>query len=105
MMMKIRQLFEIESNIPPEIQLIYYKLSWEADNRPYINTLKIPTLFFHGEKDVIPLKALKKLTQNNSQIKIHVFKGGQFVSLFEADEFNTELDKFFTGGNVQKINA
>jgi len=102
---KVRQLFEIESNIPPEIQLIYYKLSWESDNRSYINNLKIPTLFFHGEKDVIPLKALKQLTQKNSEIKIHIFKGGQFVSLFEADKFNRELDKFFTSGNVQEINA
>ena len=82
--------------IPPEIQLIYSKLSWEVDIRPFLDKIKIPTLILHGEKDAIPLKAVEAMSKKIPRSKLYVFKGAHLVSLLESEKFSKVLEEFLT---------
>jgi len=94
------QLFKMVSIIPPEIQLIYSKILWETDIRPFLDKIKTPTLILHGEKDVIPLKAVENMSEKIPESKLYVFKGARFVSLFESQKCNKVLEEFFTSGTI-----
>lgn len=100
-----RQLFELSGLIPPEIQLICSKLSWEVDIRPFLDKIKIPTLILHGEKDIIPLKAIEHMSEKIPRSKVCVFKEARLVSLFESEKFNRVLEEFFITGKVKEAVA
>lgn len=93
---RVLEFFKMQEKMPPEIQLICYKLSWETDVRPLLDKIKIPTLILHGEKDIIPLKAVKNMSKRISGSKLYVFKGAQVVSLLESNKFNQVLEEFFS---------
>jgi len=93
---RVLQFFKVAGSMLPEIQLIYFKLAWETDVRPLLSKIKTPTLILHGEKDVIPIKAVENMSKRISGSKLHVFKGAKFVSLLESNKFNQVLAEFFS---------
>jgi sugar-specific transcriptional regulator TrmB/pimeloyl-ACP methyl ester carboxylesterase len=92
---RVLQFFKMQEKLPPEIQLICDRLLWETDVRPLLSKIKIPTLILHGEKDIIPLKAVENMSKRISGSKLHIFKGAQVVSLLESEKFNQVLEEFF----------
>jgi len=87
-----------DQTIPPEILLISFKILMEADIRPLLEKIKIPTLILHGEKDFkrIPLADLKYLNKNISGSKLTIFKDAGIITLTEVEKFNKILEKFLT---------
>ena len=81
--------------IPPEIQLIYYRILSEADVRPLLGKIRIPTLILHGEKDFLPLADVKYLNKSIRGSKLSIFKDGTFITLTEAKKTNKLLEEFF----------
>jgi sugar-specific transcriptional regulator TrmB/pimeloyl-ACP methyl ester carboxylesterase len=100
---RIRDLefFKVQK-IPPEVYLIYQKLSWEADVRPLLDKIRIPTLILHGEISNVPLESARYLNEKIPGSKLHVFKGANMVTFKEAKKFNRLLEEFFTFGTISE---
>jgi len=92
-----------DQTIPPEIMLIYYKILLEADVRPLLEKIKIPTLILQGEKelDIIPLADLKYLNNKISGSKLYIFKDAELITYTEVEKFNKLLEEFFILGTTE----
>jgi sugar-specific transcriptional regulator TrmB/pimeloyl-ACP methyl ester carboxylesterase len=90
--------------VPPEMNLINFKIFLEADNRPLLSKIKIPTLILHGEGnfEIIPLRDFEFMNKRIKGSKRYVFKNSKWVSLTEIDKFNRVLEEFLTEGQVPK---
>jgi sugar-specific transcriptional regulator TrmB/pimeloyl-ACP methyl ester carboxylesterase len=100
---RIRDLefFKVQK-IPPEVYLIYQKLLWEADVRPLLDKILIPTLILHGEISNVPLESAHYLNEKILGSKLYVFKGANMVTFKEAKKFNRLLEEFFTFGTISE---
>lgn len=87
---------KIASKVPLEIRLITLKLLIEADVRPLLGKINVPTLILHGEKDILPIEDVEYLKERIPNSKLHLFKGASLVSLYEPDKFNKALEEFLT---------
>lgn len=103
-MSSVRSLMGIRSScpIPPTVTLITFKLLVEADVRPFLEKIRIPTLILHGEKDVLPLEDVEYMKKRISSSKSYVFKDATFVSVTKPKEFNRVLEQFLNKGDVLK---
>jgi sugar-specific transcriptional regulator TrmB/pimeloyl-ACP methyl ester carboxylesterase len=90
------------SKVPPEIVLIGYKLLLEADVRPFLGKVRIPTLILHGEKDILPMEDVEYMKKRISNSKLCIFKDADVVSVLKPDEFNRVLEEFLTTGQVPR---
>jgi len=92
-----------DQTIPPEIMLIYYKILLEADVRPLLEKIKIPTLILQGEKElhIIPLADLKYLNNKISASKLYIFKDAELITYTEVEKFNKILEEFFILGTIE----
>jgi sugar-specific transcriptional regulator TrmB/pimeloyl-ACP methyl ester carboxylesterase len=88
--------------VPPEIMLISWKLLIEADVRPFLGKIRIPTLILHGEKDIMTMENVEYLKIRIPGSKLHVFKDAELVSVTKPDEFNKTLEEFLNTGQVPK---
>jgi pimeloyl-ACP methyl ester carboxylesterase len=77
---------------------------FEADLRPLLGKINVPTLILHGENDgAIRWENAKYMYQNIPGSKMYIFKGkGHFPSVTTADEFNKILKEFITTGKLMK---
>jgi sugar-specific transcriptional regulator TrmB/pimeloyl-ACP methyl ester carboxylesterase len=100
----IRSRLGIKSAIrcPPEIILIGYKLLIEADVRPFLGKVRIPTLILHGEKDILPMEDVEYMKKRIPSSKLYIFKDADVVSVLKPDEFNRVLEGFLTTGHVPR---
>ena len=87
---------KIVNKVPSEIRLITLRLLIEADIRPLLGRINVPTLILHGEKDILPIKDVEYLKESIPGSKLHLFKGASLVSFSEPDKFNKTLEEFFT---------
>jgi pimeloyl-ACP methyl ester carboxylesterase/DNA-binding PadR family transcriptional regulator len=87
---------KIVSKVPSEIRLITLKLLIEADIRPLLGRINVPTLILHGEKDILPMEDVEYLKKSIPGSKLHLFKGASLVSFSEPDKFNKALEEFLT---------
>jgi pimeloyl-ACP methyl ester carboxylesterase len=85
-------------NCPAEIVLIGWKLLLEADVRPYLGKIQIPTLILHGENDIMPLEDVEYLKKRIRSSKLYIFKNADVVSLTKPKEFNRVLERFLNTG-------
>jgi sugar-specific transcriptional regulator TrmB/pimeloyl-ACP methyl ester carboxylesterase len=94
---EIRSRLGIKSacKLPPETILISYKLLIEADVRPFLGKIRIPTLILHGEKDIMPMEDVEYLKKRIPGSKLYIFKDADVVSVLKPDEFNRVLEDFF----------
>jgi len=90
------------SKVPPEIILIGYKLLLEADVRPFLGKVRIPTLILHGEKDIMPMENVEYLKNRIPGSKLYIFKDADVVSVLKPNEFNRVLEEFLTTGQVPR---
>jgi len=100
----IRSRLGIKSAIrcPPEIILISYKLLIEADVRPFLGKVRIPTLILHGEKDILPIEDVEYMKKRIPSSKLYIFKDADVVSVLKPDKFNRVLEEFLTTGQVPR---
>ena len=84
----------IASKVPPEIRLITLKLLIEADIRPLLGKISVPTLILHGEKDILPVEDVEYLKESISGSKLHIFRGASLVTFSEPEKFNKTLEEF-----------
>ena len=92
-----------DQTIDPEMMLIYYKILLEADVRPIIETIKIPTLIIQGEKElhIVPLIDLKYLQNKISGSKLEIIKNAELITYTEVEKVNQLFEKFFTPSNIE----
>jgi pimeloyl-ACP methyl ester carboxylesterase/sugar-specific transcriptional regulator TrmB len=88
--------------VPPESILIGYKLLLEADVRPFLGKVRIPTLILHGEKDILPMEDVEYMKKRIPSSKLYIFKDADVVSVLKPDEFNSVLEEFLTTGQVPR---
>jgi len=76
----------------------------EADLRPLLSKIDIPTLILHGENDGgVRCENARYMHENIPGSKMYIFKGkGHFPSVTAADEFNRILEEFITTGKLPK---
>ena len=87
---------KIASKVPPEIRLITLKLLIEADIRPLLGKINVPTLILHGENDILPMEDVEYLKESIPGAELQLFKGASLISLYESDKFNKTLEEFIT---------
>jgi sugar-specific transcriptional regulator TrmB/pimeloyl-ACP methyl ester carboxylesterase len=87
---------------PPEVVLIGYKLLLEADVRPFLGNIRIPTLILHGEKDILPMENVEYMKKRIPSSKLYIFKDADVVSVLKPDEFNRVLEEFLITGQVPR---
>jgi sugar-specific transcriptional regulator TrmB/pimeloyl-ACP methyl ester carboxylesterase len=97
---KLQKIWWAVNKIPVEIRLIVNKVLFEADVRPLLEKINIPTLILHGEHDMLPLEAAKCMKENIPDSQLHIFEDATLVSLSMPDEFNKVLEDFLTKGKV-----
>jgi len=77
-----------------------------ADLRPLLGKIDIPTLVLHGENDMAFTRlreGAKYIHENIPRSKMHIFDGkGHFPSVTAADKFNEILKEFITTGKLVK---
>jgi pimeloyl-ACP methyl ester carboxylesterase/sugar-specific transcriptional regulator TrmB len=88
--------------LPPETILIGYKLLIEADVRPFLEKIRIPTLILHGEKDIMPMEDVEYLKKRIPGSELYIFKDADVVSVLKPDEFNKVLEDFLITGQVPR---
>jgi sugar-specific transcriptional regulator TrmB/pimeloyl-ACP methyl ester carboxylesterase len=96
------ELAKIASKLPPEIRLITLKILVEADVRPFLGQIKVPTLILHGEKDPLPMEDVEYMKKRIPGSKLHIFKDARFVSISELDKFNKILKDFLITDEAAK---
>ena len=96
--------FKMSQKTPQEIaknSIIYLS---QADIRPLLKKIDIPTLILHGEKDVIFMRVsegAKYMNENIHESKMYIIKdAGHFPSITAAEKFNRILKEFITTGTL-----
>jgi len=95
---------EMSQKTTPEIALNSLANLGEADLRPLLGKIDIPTLILHGENDGgNRFENARYMYENIPGSKMYIFKGkGHFPSVTAADEFNRILEEFVTTGKLLK---
>jgi sugar-specific transcriptional regulator TrmB/pimeloyl-ACP methyl ester carboxylesterase len=94
---KLQKIWWAVNKVPEEIRLIMNKVLFEADVRPLLGKISVPTLILHGENDMLPLEAAKYMKENIPDSQLHIFEDATLVSMSKPDEFNRVLAEFLTG--------
>ena len=86
-----------DQTIDPKMMLIYYKILLEADVRPLVEKIKIPTLIVQGEKElhIVPLVDLKYLHHNISESKLKIIEDAELITYTEVEKINRLFEIFF----------
>jgi pimeloyl-ACP methyl ester carboxylesterase len=107
--------FKMAQKTPPDIANNSIMNLFQADIRPLLRKIDVPTLILHGEKDIVFTYPMNRpidfrvseganyIRENISGSKNCIFEGkGHFPSITAADEFNKILKNFITTGRVIK---
>ena len=98
--------FKMSQKTPPEIATSSIRNLFEADIRPLLRKINIPTLILHGEKDIVftcVSEGAKYMHENIQGSKMYIIKDtGHFPSITAADKFNRILKEFVTTGKLLK---
>jgi len=99
--------FKMSQKTPQEIALNSITNFFQADLRPLLKKIDIPTLILHGEKDTnvftLVSEGAKYMQENIHGSKNYIFEGkGHFPSITAADKFNKILKEFVTTGKLMK---
>jgi sugar-specific transcriptional regulator TrmB/pimeloyl-ACP methyl ester carboxylesterase len=97
---KLQKIWWAVNKVPVEIRLIMNKILFEADVRPLLGKITVPTLILHGENDMLPLEGAKCMKERIPNSQLHIFEDAALVSLSMPDEFNKVLEEFLTVGKV-----
>jgi pimeloyl-ACP methyl ester carboxylesterase len=91
---------------PPEIAVNSLTNLFQADVRPLLKKIDIPTLILHGEKDIVFTRVsegAKYMHENIQGSKNYIIKdAGHFPSITAADKFNKILKEFIATGKLMK---
>jgi len=91
---------DIVAMYPPELVLMHWKIFCETDISTLLGKIKIPTLIVQGEKDPLPMAAVKYLNDKISESQFVVIKNTVYVAIFEPDKYNKILKEFMNTGKV-----
>jgi len=98
--------FKMSQKTPQEIAMNSITNLFQADVRPLLRKIDIPTLILHGEKDIVftcVSEGAKYMHENIQGSKTYIIKdAGHFPSITAADEFNRILKEFITTGKLMK---
>jgi sugar-specific transcriptional regulator TrmB/pimeloyl-ACP methyl ester carboxylesterase len=97
---KLQKIWWAVNKVPEEIRLIMNKILFEADVRPLLEKINVPTLILHGEHDMLPLEAAKRMKEMIPESQLYIFEDASLVSMSKPDEFNKVLEEFLTTGKV-----
>ena len=97
---KLQKIWWAANKVPEEIRLLMNKILLEADVQPFLGKLNVPTLILHGENDMLPIEAAKRMKERIPQSQLHIFKDATFTSMSRPDEFNRVLEEFLSAGKV-----
>jgi pimeloyl-ACP methyl ester carboxylesterase len=97
---KLQKIWWAVNKVPEEIRLIMNKILVEADVRPLLGKITVPTLILHGEHDMLPIEGAKRMKEGIPESQLYIFEDATFVSLSMPDEFNKVLEEFLTVGKV-----
>jgi len=75
------------------------KILFEADVRPLLEKINVPTLILHGENDMLPIEAAEYLKERIPESQLHIFEDAALVSMSKPDDLNKVLEKFLTTPN------
>jgi pimeloyl-ACP methyl ester carboxylesterase/predicted amidohydrolase len=94
--------FKISQKTTKEIAANSLRNLFEADLRPLLRKIDIPTLILHGENDrACPFGNAEYMHENIPGSKMYIFKGkGHAPSITAADKFNKILEEFVTTGKL-----
>ncbi len=96
--------FKMSQKTPQEITINSIKKHSQADIRPLLKKIDIPTLILHGEKDIIFMQVsegAKYMNENIHESKMYIIKdAGHFPSITAAEKFNRILKEFITTGTL-----
>jgi pimeloyl-ACP methyl ester carboxylesterase len=91
---------------PPEIAVNSITNLFQADVRPLLKKIDMPTLILHGEKDIVFTRVsegAKYMQENIQGSKNYIIKdAGHFPSITAADKFNKILEGFVTTGKLPR---
>ena len=98
--------FKMSQKTPKEIAMNSIMNLFEADLRPLLGKINVPTLILHGESDPVFTRAFEGAKYTHENIpgsKMHMIKGkGHFPSITAAEDFNKVLKEFITTGKLRK---
>jgi pimeloyl-ACP methyl ester carboxylesterase len=98
--------FKMSQKTPKEIAMNSIMNLFEADIRPLLGKINVPTLILHGESDPVFTRAFEGAKYTHENIpgsKMYMIKGkGHFPSITAAEEFNKVLKEFITTGKLRK---
>jgi pimeloyl-ACP methyl ester carboxylesterase len=98
--------FKMSQKTPQEITMNSITNLFQADLRPLLRKIDIPTLILHGENDIVFMRVsegAKYMHENIPGSKMCIIKdAGHFPSITAADEFNKILKEFITTGKLMK---
>jgi pimeloyl-ACP methyl ester carboxylesterase len=97
---KLQKIWWAVNKVPEEIRLIMNKVLFEADVRPLLGKINIPTLILHGENDMLPIDAVKCMKERIPDSQLHILEDAILVSMSKPNEFNSVLEEFLTIGKV-----
>jgi pimeloyl-ACP methyl ester carboxylesterase len=97
---KLQKIWWAVNKVPEEIRLIMNKILFEADVRPLLEKINVPTLILHGEHDMLPLEAAKRMKERIPESQLYIFEDASLVSMSKPYEFNRVLEEFLTTGKV-----
>jgi 2-hydroxy-6-oxonona-2,4-dienedioate hydrolase len=97
---KFQKIWWAANRIPEEIRLLMNKILLEADVQPFLGKISVPTLILHGENDMLPIEAAKRMKERIPRSQLHIFKAATFTSMSRPDEFNKVLEEFLNAGKV-----
>ena len=97
---KLQKIWWAVNKIPVEIRLVVNKILLEADVRPFLEKINVPTLILHGENDTLPIEAAKRMNERIPRSQLYIFKDATFVSMSKPDELNKVLEEFLNAGKV-----
>ncbi len=94
--------FKMSQKTPKKIALNSLKNLFEADLRPLLKKINIPTLIINGENDgAVRLKGAEYIHENIQESKMYTFNDiGHFPSITAAEKFNKILKEFITTGTL-----
>jgi sugar-specific transcriptional regulator TrmB/pimeloyl-ACP methyl ester carboxylesterase len=99
---KLQKIWWAVNKIPVEIRLVVNKILFEADVRPLLDKINVPTLILHGENDMLPIESVKYLKERIPKSQLYIFEDATYVSMYKPDELNKVLEEFLT---ISKVTA
>jgi pimeloyl-ACP methyl ester carboxylesterase/sugar-specific transcriptional regulator TrmB len=97
---KLQKIWWAANKVPEEIRLLMNKVLFETDVQPFLGRINVPTLILHGENDMLPIEAAKRMKERIPQSQLHIFEDATYVPMSKPDEFNKVLEEFLNAGRV-----